>query len=202
VRVDPTAAVAPERVELGIEAIRRLEAQGLVAGAVNAETLARVLNLTWFEQLARQARWAWDYTNIAWYRFVVDYRKEKQESLLQMLGFETIEWSRILTLLGGSCALVLLIYVAWSRRVRPLDPTQRWYARFCRKLARVGLTRAAHEGPLDFCERASAARRDLAPHINAITASYIHIRYHHNAGNDDLRALKRAVRALRASRSG
>lgn len=200
VRIDPVAAIAPERIELGIEAIRRLEAQGLVPGAVSGDALARVLNLPWFEQVARQARLYWDYTNLAWYRLVVDYRKENQESLLHALGFDTIEWSRILMLLGGSCALVLICYVAWSRRMPRRDPAQRWYARFCRKLARDGIVRAPHEGPLDFCERASVARRDLAPSINAITTYYLNTRYGRDASNDDLYALARAVRALRVRR--
>src|SRR6185369_13195680 len=115
VRVDPTAAVAPERVEMGIEAIRRLEAQGLVPGTVNAQALAQALNLLWFERIARQARLYWDYTNIAWYRVVVDYHNENQENLLHALGFETIQWSNVLLILGGSCALLLIGYVAWAR---------------------------------------------------------------------------------------
>jgi protein-glutamine gamma-glutamyltransferase len=197
VRVDPTAAVAPERIEIGIEAIRRLEAQGLVPGSVSAEALARALNLRWFERIAREARMVWDYTNLAWYRFVVDYRKEKQEGLLHALGFETIEWTRVLIVLGGLCALILVGYVVWSRRAPRLDPAQRLYARFCRKLERGGIARAPHEGPLAFCERASATRPDLAPAIKIITAHYLNVRYARDAHNDDLHALARTVRGLR-----
>jgi protein-glutamine gamma-glutamyltransferase len=198
VRVDPTAAVAPERVELGIEAIRRLEAQGLVPGAVSAEALARALNLGWLERMTREARLYWDYTNLAWYRFVVDYRKENQEGLLHALGFETIQWSRVLILLGGACTLLLVGYVAWARRGPTLDPAQRWYLRFCRKLQRGGVTRAAHEGPLAFCERACGVRPDLAPVIRAVTAHYLNLRYAPSASNDEFRLLVRGVRGLRS----
>jgi protein-glutamine gamma-glutamyltransferase len=198
VRIDPTAAVAPERVELGIDAIRRLEAQGLVPGAVSAEALARALNLGWLERVTRGARLYWDYTNLAWYRFVVDYRKENQEWLLHALGFETIQWSRVLILLGGACALLLIGYVAWARRGPALDPAQRWYLRFCRKLQRGGVTRAPHEGPLAFCERACGIRPDLAPVIRTVTAHYLNLRYAPNASNDELRLLAQGVRELRS----
>ena len=200
VRVDPTAAIAPERVELGIEAIRRLEAQGLVPGSVSAEALAQALNLPWLERVARQARLYWDYTNLAWYRFVVDYRNEKQESLLRALGFETIQWSRVLILLGGACALLLIGYVVWSRRGPRPDPAQRLYLRFCRRLARGGVIRAVHEGPLAFCERASTVRPDLAPLIKIVTAHYLNLRYASNASNDALHALARCVRGFHAPR--
>ncbi len=199
VRVDPAAAIAPERVELGFDAIRRLEAQGLVPGAVGAEALARALELPWFEQAVRQARLYWDYTNLAWYRWVVDYRRERQENFLHALGFETIDWPRVLAILGGSCTLVLIGYVVWSRRPPPLDPVQRIYFRFCRKLARAGIVRAPHEGPIAFAERAGYRRPDLQPAIDAVTMSYLDLRYRRGASNEGLRALARAVATFRSN---
>jgi transglutaminase-like putative cysteine protease len=198
-RVDPTAAIAPERIELGIEAIRRLEQQGLRPG-MGSDLLARALELPWLERTARQLRLFWDYTNIAWYRWVIDYKRENQEGLLYRLGFETIDWTRILWLLGGAFAAVMLAYVAWSRRGTPLDPAQRAYLRFCRKLARIGVRRATHEGALDFAARAQRTRPDLAGEIDAITEKYLHVRYGRRASNDDLRALAEAVARFRARR--
>jgi transglutaminase-like putative cysteine protease len=198
VRVDPTAAVAPERIELGIEAIRQLEARGLLPGALSAEMLARTLaDQPWFRRLLRQTRLYWDYTNLAWYRFVVDYRRQHQEGLLHALGFDTIEWARVLLVLGGACVLVLLGYVMWSRRGPRPDPIQRRYARFCRKLARAGLVRAPHEGALAFAARAAAARPDLAAPIGAITARYIDLRYGQADRGAQRRDFDRAVAAFR-----
>lgn len=197
VRVDPTAAIAPERIELGIDAIRQLEAQGLVPGGVGSDALARALDRPWFQRAFRQVRLYWDYTNIAWYRFVVDYRKESQENFLHALGFETIDWTRVLLVLGGGCTLVLLAYVVWSRRAPPLDPVQRLYRRFCRKLARAGIERAPEEGPLAFAVRARTARPDLAPIISAITDRYLSLRYGAQASNDDFRSLACAISTLR-----
>jgi len=54
---------------------------------------------------------------------------------------------------------------------------QQLYLRFCRKLARSGTVRAAHEGPQDFAERAAENHPRHAPSIQAITAQYLALRY-------------------------
>ncbi|MGK0171119.1 MAG: hypothetical protein ACI9W2_002848, partial [Gammaproteobacteria bacterium] len=64
-----------------------------------------------------------------------------------------------------------------TRRPTIRDRTVRVYARFCAKLARRGLQRSAHEGPLDFCQRVLETRPDLADDVSAITALYVSLRY-------------------------
>ncbi len=108
VRVDPTGAIAPERIELGLDAVRRLEQQGLALGSLSNEAVRRALELGWFEHVARQARWYWDYTNLAWYRWVVDYGKERQERFLASLGLEDISWGRLAGLLTAGVLLITL----------------------------------------------------------------------------------------------
>ncbi|MBI3545485.1 MAG: DUF3488 domain-containing transglutaminase family protein, partial [Gammaproteobacteria bacterium] len=63
-RVDPTSAVAPERIELGLDAIRRLEQQGLTLGGLSAEAMLQALKLGWFDNALLHARWYWDLTNL------------------------------------------------------------------------------------------------------------------------------------------
>jgi transglutaminase-like putative cysteine protease len=200
VRIDPTAAVAPERVELGFDAVRRLAEQGLRFGGLAPDLLAQALQRPWFEKMVRNARLYWDYTNLAWYRWVVDYRQPRQESLLRKLGFQHIDWTHILLTLGSGCLLVLLSYIAWARRGPVPDPAQRLYLRFCRKLSRAGVTRAPYEGPRDFAGRAGGRRPELAPTIHAITERYLNLRYGRRAGNDEMRELARTVAAFKARR--
>ena len=107
VRVDPTGAIAPERIELGLDAVRRLEQQGLALGGLSAEVLARALELGWFEHVALRARWYWDLTNMTWYRWVVDYGKERQERFLASLGLDDIPWNGMIGLLFFAVLLVL-----------------------------------------------------------------------------------------------
>lgn len=198
VRVDPTSAIAPERIELGIDALRRLEARGVAPGSLPAAAVLRAIELGWFEGVWRQAGWYWDIANFNWYRWVVDYGKVRQERFLKNFGLQDISWGKLLALLIGGSALVLLTYLAWQwRPVFTHDPVQRQYLHFCRKLARVGLVRAPHEGALDFARRCLAKRADLEPAIEDITLKYLRLRYDRAANEDEWRAFKRAVAAFR-----
>ncbi len=93
---------------------------------------------------------------------------------------------------------MLLAYVAWQwRPPRMRDPVQRQYLRFCRKLARVGLVRAPHEGALDFAHRCLTKRADLKPAIENITAKYLRLRYDRAANEDEWRTFRREIAAFR-----
>ncbi len=199
VRLDPTAAVAPERIELGIDAVRRLEEQGVALGSLPADAVLRALQLDWLERAVRQARWYWDLTNLTWYRWVVDYGKERQQRFLASLGLMEISWSRLLGLAFGGTLLVTLIYaLLYLRPKKSADPVLALYLRFCRKLARAGLVRAPHEGALDFAHRCAQRRPDLKERVDDITQRYLHARYGQAADAHEWHELKNEVAAFKA----
>jgi hypothetical protein len=66
------------------------------------------------------------------------------------------------------------------------------YARFCRRLARHGITRHPSEGPDAFRKRAAAAYPELAAAIAAISEWYIRLRYGKAAAGDADRAARAA----------
>ena len=198
VRMDPTAAVAPERVELGIDAVRRLEERGVALGSLPTDAVLRALQLDWLERAVRQARWYWDITNLTWFRWVVDYGKERQERFLASLGLMDISWNRMLRLALGGAMLLALLYVSLLRRPgKSADPALALYLRFCRKLARAGLVRAPHEGALDFARRCSHRRPDLKERIDVITRRYTRARYGQSSDAQEWRDLKNNVAAFK-----
>jgi transglutaminase-like putative cysteine protease len=198
VRVDPTGAVAPERIELGSDAVRRLEQQGIGLGSLPADVVLRAMELGWFEHVARHARWYWDLTNMTWYRWVVDYGKERQERFLTSLGLDDISWSRLTGLLFVGALLVMLVYAfLLLRPKKSVDPALALYLRFCRQLARAGMVRAPHEGAIDFARRCGHRRPDLKNRMEAITERYVRVRYGELTSADELRAFKREVTTFR-----
>lgn len=198
-RVDPTAAIAPSRVELGIDAVRRLSAQGLPLNELGAQALQRAIQLPWIEAAWLRSRLVWDYVNLSWYLWVSDYDLERQSKLLERLGLT----SGTVTLFVMVGLQLLLLYALFRWRARqPRDPIQRTYDDYCRRLARIGITRARHEGPLAFSVRVIRQRPDLASSVDRISRMYMTIRYGSTADKSSLAEFVGAVRAFRPSRDG
>ena len=135
IRVDPTAAVAPERVQRG----RNLQpTPGLVAGAMRGIDPA----------LAERLRAHWEAINNRWNQWVLNYSRARQFSLLEQLGFERPSWQDLVKLLVLVLSLASLGGAAWAwwdRRRQ--DPWQRLQARVQRRLARVGVAVQPHDPP-------------------------------------------------------
>ncbi|HEX7043698.1 MAG TPA: DUF3488 and transglutaminase-like domain-containing protein [Burkholderiales bacterium] len=191
-RVDPTAAIAPSRIEYGIDGVRRLSSQGLPLNAA-ADAVLRAIELPWLDRAWFRTRLAWDYLNFSWYRWVSNYTLERQREFLELIGLTEYSVPAMFAIL---LQLLFLYALLQLRRRRSRDAVQDLYERYCRKLARAGIARAAAEGPLALAERARARRPDLAPAIDRITAHYVALRYG-RPGRGELRALARLVRRFR-----
>jgi transglutaminase-like putative cysteine protease len=187
VRIDPTAAVAPQRVE-----------QGLTSSVGEGNAIPR---LTMDEpEWLRQTRLSWDAMNNGWNQWVLGYSQERQSQLLSWIAGHDVSWKELtFTLAAGIGILFLLLAAATLRQLgaTPRDPAQAAYGIFCRKLARKGLPRHPHEGPLDYAQRAAAARPEIRAPIEEISALYVGLRYGKEA-QSGLRLLREKVRAFRA----
>ena len=193
VRIDPTAAVAPERIERGT-------AGALGADEPFAERMIR--DNAWLADV----RFAWDAVNTLWRENVIQFSAQKQEDLLEWLGIHEPDWRDFAAFLAGgiAAALALLSFIlARELRLHSDDPVQRAYERFCRRLERRGLKRLCHEGPLDFLARIERVRPDLAGECEIIARLYIDLRYAGVARQPALQELLHRVRAFHpATRAG
>jgi len=195
-RVDPTAAIAPERVELGIDAVRRMAAAGRPLGAVPLAESLRGIELGFLERGWLTSQLYWDLANLMWYRWVTDFGPERQRELLAALGFEHISARGLLLVTLGVVLGLSVLYGIWFAHSRQrLDPVQRLYRRFCRELAQAGVRRSPSEGPLAFAARAAARLPQRREAIDRITNYYIDVRYG-RPGRAALRELRRAVRGF------
>jgi transglutaminase-like putative cysteine protease len=185
-RVDPTAAVSPARIEVGVAA-------ALPQG--EPLPLAVRSDLRFLKQL----RFTLDAVTNSWNQWVLGYTPDRQLHLMERLGLGKPTWQRLIVLLMGMAGAVLLaLALMILRRLRGAvpDSTQRAYRRFCLVLARAGLPRAASEGPTDFARRVIAQRPTAAGQVQAITALYVGLRYGH-AGAAELQLLHSLVRGFR-----
>jgi protein-glutamine gamma-glutamyltransferase len=196
-RVDPTAAVAPSRIEYGIDGVRRLSSQGLPLNSAVAAAVLRAMQLPWFDAAWLRTRLTWDYINFSWYLWVGDYSLDRQTRFLAQIGLT--EWSVpvMVLILAQLILLYALIQLRRRRPPRRRDILKRHYEKYCRKLARIGIERRPEEGPFAFAERALAARPDLAPIIKTITERYVALRYGALSDKDGLRLLARSIAGLK-----
>jgi transglutaminase-like putative cysteine protease len=186
-RVDPTAAVAPERVERGLE-----------ASFAGSEALPGVLRRQ--SELFWRAGMLWDNLNAEWNDWVVQFDRARQDSVLSGLGFDDPDWRAFATALTVGLALAIGFLVLWlaiELRPRATDPAAAAYRRFESRLARRGIERAPAEAPRDFAQRVRRLRPDIALPALAITETYLRLRYGPAAAPADLRLLRALVARFR-----
>ncbi len=190
VRVDPTAAVAPERIERSIAPLDAAVGAPVQFQVDVPEGLLRYL---------RSVRNGWDALRNGWIEWVIGYGPEMQRRLLSAVGMGGMDWRGMTATLTVAVSL-LLGAVAFSLLRAPgrrEDPTTRLYRRFCRKLTRHGFDRRAHEGPLDFAARVGKSRPELRPKVELITDLYVALRYGARTQPALLEQLRRSVQAFR-----
>ena len=173
-RVDPTFAVSPLRINRGIGAA--LGPQGMVDSLIEADKFG----------LLRQVRFGWDAVNTQWNAWVIGFTQDRQKSLLENLGVRDPDWRTLAVwlivgvfLASGSVGIFLLAKAYGARK----PPVLAAYDRFCAKLAKHGLARAPHEGPMDYLARIERERPTLAAETRAVIEAYLAARYHQGAGD-------------------
>lgn len=201
VRMDPTAAVAPERVELGIDAVRELTLRGFELGQLSSDAVRRLIELGWFAGAWRTMRLYWDLANLQWHRSVLGYDQQRQRHLLRLLRLPELSWRGLLLTLALVLAAAMLLLAVTTRRARRADPVQASYRAFCRKLGRAGIQRHPAEGALAFAARTVAARPDLKASVDSITALYLRIRYGGLSGIAPVQRLRQQVARFSAARA-
>jgi transglutaminase-like putative cysteine protease len=167
VRVDPTGAIAPDRVERGLSAA--------VSDSAALPFMERDP-----PQWMRDLRFNLDALANQWNQWVLGYDTERQFAFLTRLGMESVTWQKMALDMLGGLGVVIASFALFMLRhlfIRQPDRVQAAWLKLCRKLADAGLPRAAHEGARDYANRVAAARPGLADAIRDLAARYSTLRY-------------------------
>lgn len=199
-RVDPTAAVSPDRIEQGLEQAVAGEGSFLAQSPLSP---LRYRGVDWINML----RLRYDALTYRWQAWVVGFDRDRQWDLLQgWLG--RLDARKFVLVLLGSFVLVLLpvgLHLLWRRRRRPQDPLDRLYLAFCERVATLGVARRPGEAPADFAARAAAALPAASATLWQVTRVYAEQAYHRQPGEAidprALRELRRGIRRLPRKRS-
>ncbi len=198
-RVDPTAAVAPERIERGFQSVFSEQSGFLADSLFSLVRYSNVGFVNWF-------RLQLDYMDYAWYRYVLGYDNQLQVDLLTRLLGKLDAMRMVVFFLG--CSGVILLAICWFSMWRYVakrdDGVAASYAKFCKRLAAAGLERKAGEVPAAFAARASEQRPDLRAAIDHITQSFCVAAYAGDIAPElqqqQARELKTAVSGFRPGR--
>ncbi len=145
-RADPTAAVAPDRIQNNL---MLRPAPGLVAGAWDRVSPAF---LTGFRDF-------WDAANNRWNQWVLSYSRGAQLNLMRSLGLSSQDWQDLAWLLLSSLSALAVAVVGWAwwDRAR-VDPWQRQREVLRARLRSLGVSSASHEAPRSLADQ---VRRQL-----------------------------------------
>ena len=190
VRIDPTAAVAPERIELGFDPIAQPDGEPVLFGGNAPQFLQR---------LWKSMGFGWDAVNFNWDQWVLGYSHSKQVQLLSHLGLELQSWKQIAVGLLVAVCITFFIMAVWlfHKSSRGRDRLVRTYQRFCAKLARRGVRRAPHEGPAAFAARVATTHPEWAEDVNVISRLYMDLRYGTHPSRNGVHRLRHRVRSFR-----
>ncbi len=185
-RIDPTAAVAPERIESG-------RSGAMFDGIAESWGLAAPSELLYNLSLTL------DVLNAKWNEWILAYGEENQLRFMEWLGMDQPDWRQmmltlvvIVTVLTGIISLLILL----RYRPPPKDAAAILYRKFTEK---AGVTPARGETPLSYALRLKRERETIAAEADAITATYLDARY----GPPNLVAVGKLQAAVREfSRSG
>lgn len=196
VRVDPTFAVAPDRIDAGIEgALAGSDLPGFLgrrgAGLLNfgRETLVQT----------------WEAVNTRWNLWFMGFSSDDQMAMLRRLGIFSDRqpvWLLMAVLPPLFVAGLLFFGILRLRPRRRLsgDATVIIYGRFLEKMRRVGLPKAPHLGPVDYARFVVGRYPVLKRDVDEIRDRYVELRY--GLGGDDaaVKQFRRQVRHFRPKR--
>lgn len=177
-RYDPTAAIAPDRVDTeGGSALRA--PTGLWAG------------------LGQR----WDALGQYWRNFVVQFNALKQSALLRPFGIEQATWEHLgMALAGfGALAAALAGWLLWRKRLPPSrDPWIRGWHLLRRKLRKAGLELPIALGPAATAELCRSRLGKAAQQVLPLLQQFEAVHYAQAATDPaQLKQWRRAIQRLR-----
>jgi transglutaminase-like putative cysteine protease len=183
-RIDPTAAISPARIERGS------------FGAVEGPRY--MLDFPWLRQVKNSV----DIVQQRWNDWVIEYGATQQANLLAPLGLGAMTPGTLVLALAVVIGLFSLAVIPVVLRIRgpaEKDPARKAWLKFLKSLEETGFSASLSDGPL---ELAAAASANLPRHravIGRIADLYARCRYSPDPPPVD--ELKRAVKDFRPKKT-
>jgi protein-glutamine gamma-glutamyltransferase len=193
VRVDPTAAVAPERISQGSEFTLQEESSFMDDEVFS---LLRLRDSLLFNNL----RFRIEMIDYAWNRFVLNYDQDMQFSLLTSLLGTITKIKILLSLIVFMTLFIIFIAISVFRKSSTVQrkPALQHYLRFCSYLGKLGFARISGETPRQYQERVSLSNPQLASEMQSITQTFVELAFTtESLDPEKLKRLRMLIRKFR-----
>ncbi|HCR87714.1 MULTISPECIES: transglutaminase family protein [Psychrobacter] len=157
VRVDPTAFVAPERVEQGMDALTQARGAAMFGEGAGAQ-----ISYQQYQMLQTLRRLS-DQASYYWQKDVVGYDQDKQaDSLLKWFNIRSIMQQITWLAVSAISVMAMLVFVIWQRRRKRWHPADLLLAQLSKRIAKAdkSLARSESEGQLAWLARLASAIDD------------------------------------------
>ncbi|WDE07747.1 DUF3488 domain-containing protein [Thalassomonas viridans] len=171
-RIDPTAAVNPERVENGLSALL-LQEQSRLSG--DFFSLQRLKQFAWLNELRLQL----DAIDYQWTRLVLGYSVAKQYRLLSSWFGRQVSW-KVAGLITGAVMLTLAVLWWFYRRSAtedPRDPGLILYRQALKLLSEKGWQKPLSETAKGFAGRLARRCPEVAGSFTELTEVFEQLSY-------------------------
>jgi len=178
-RVDPTAAINPDRIDYGMDAWMEFWLDNSIGSNATGRALADYLNPTGFDNVLRNVRDSWDNVGYQWDKWVVNYDFDSQKQLLESLGIKHRDSLFTLIALVTTGTMLLMLFYFWQLIPKPIKigEAQAAYLNFVSKFKRHGISKALSDTPNDFAKAAITVFPNQSKEIKEITNLYLMLRY-------------------------
>lgn len=187
-RFDPTAMVAPERIEHNLQTAVA-EERSFLEGS-----LFSPVRIKWLTGLRQK----WDAAQYGWRRWVLGYDSVTQSRWLESwMGKVTV--LRVALVFGALFGLVLLawlVFLGFMRRPDTAAPGLKLYRKMCRKLEKRGLVRPLNVTPGEFSRIAEDRFPELGTNIRQATQLYESLTYKKLSAEQETGLLNRLKAAI------
>jgi len=197
-RVDPTAAITPDRIVYGMDALlSQWDGFSFGSDGDTSKALANFLNPNGFKKAYRQIKDTWNNVGYQWNKWVVNYNFAAQRELLESLGLE--HRNSLYTLVGLVFAgtILLMMFYFWQLIPKPvkLGEAQQLYLDFVSRFKSHKVLKLAADTPNEFAAKAKLNFPEQGKEIDEITAYYLQMRYGREPGSIEL--FKRKVKKFK-----
>ena len=186
-RIDPTSAVAPERILTSINN---------APGSEGAPVTFTLTDQSFLTDFIQQAGWMVDTLNLNWHRWIVRFSDKKQKQLFDFAGLSGFTQYTIIILSVFICLIItgLLIWFLRFKSFSSTDKSKIYWHKFLDKLILKSVQVSALLGPVQISQIARDALPDKKSDIENIVNLYIKIRYQKITDKNDLDTFKQCVK--------